>query len=665
MNISLSASGQISSPTYPVYRSDIDGLRAIAVLSVVGFHAWPQFLPGGFIGVDVFFVISGFLISTIIFKASDKDIFSLKEFYLRRIRRIFPALLIVLIACYLCGWVTLLADDFKQLGLHIGAGAAFLSNFLLWHETGYFDKAAEAKPLLHLWSLGIEEQFYVFWPTLLYFAYTKKLNRLSLVILVFLVSFVLCAGRIPAGREAVFYSPISRMWELAIGSVLAHLTLHRPLALQELGRRLDKNLAAVVYSAPQPMGKTLRDMTSVLGIACIAAALTILDRTKLFPGWWALLPTVGAFLLIAAGPAALVNRTLLSNRLMQGVGLISFPLYLWHWPLLSFASRNSNWILTDRLRFGVVALSIVLAWAVWALVEQPIRRGGRLKIQAAVLAALMFVVGGVGLYTYKNGGFAFRWSALQNIAGMQVDYRALLRIGTCELEFTYQNETSFGDCTHHAQIENSGSIIDWGDSLASSLYPGLVDRYGKEFSVTQLTTGGCPALLNYMNENCMRINAYVLDRGIKERSSRVVLAGLWGHYGKIGAQLGSDWHRLGDTIKRLKAGGVTRIDLVGPFPQWNNTLADLLVQASRDDKVHHDVPTRMLIGLEPGTADLDREMREFAAAAGVNYLSAYEIMCNDEGCLTRLGDTAESLTAFDYVHLTAAGAKYMVSRFPD
>lgn len=152
--------------SHPKYRPDIDGLRAIAILSVVVFHAFPSWIKGGFIGVDVFFVISGFLISTIIFENLDKGTFSLTEFYARRIKRIFPALILVLVACFAFGWFALLADEYQQLGKHIAGGAAFISNFVLWDESGYFDNAADTKPLLHLWSLGVEEQFYIIWPLL-------------------------------------------------------------------------------------------------------------------------------------------------------------------------------------------------------------------------------------------------------------------------------------------------------------------------------------------------------------------------------------------------------------------------------------------------------------------------------------------------------------------
>jgi peptidoglycan/LPS O-acetylase OafA/YrhL len=168
---------------HPKYRPDIDGLRAIAVLSVIAFHAFPNWAVGGFTGVDIFFVISGYLISTIIFDNLDKGTFSFGDFYGRRIKRIFPALLTVLITCYLFGWLTLLADEFKQLGKHLVAGAGFVSNLVLWSEAGYFDNSAETKPLLHLWSLGIEEQFYLIWPILLWLGYKRKFNLLTLTLI--------------------------------------------------------------------------------------------------------------------------------------------------------------------------------------------------------------------------------------------------------------------------------------------------------------------------------------------------------------------------------------------------------------------------------------------------------------------------------------------------
>lgn len=191
--------------THPKYRADIDGLRAIAVLSVVIFHAFPTMLPGGFVGVDIFFVISGFLISSIILGSLIENKFSFTQFYTSRIKRIFPALILVLVLSHAFGWFALLSDEYKQLGKHIASGAGFMSNFTLWHESGYFDNTAETKPLLHLWSLGIEEQFYIIWPLTLWIAWKYKTNILTLTLTLATGSLLFNPYHIKQDSTATFF----------------------------------------------------------------------------------------------------------------------------------------------------------------------------------------------------------------------------------------------------------------------------------------------------------------------------------------------------------------------------------------------------------------------------------------------------------------------------
>jgi len=320
------------------YRPDIDGLRAVAILSVVGFHIFPEKIPGGFTGVDIFFVISGFLISTIIFSSLERDRFSLVEFYIRRIRRIFPALILVMIVCLAVGWFALIAYDFKPLGLHIAAGAGFVSNYVLWKESGYFDRAATAKPLLHLWSLAVEEQFYIFWPLLLSFVWKKKWRFISIVIGIAIFSFAINIYLTGSYQNASFYLPVARFWELMTGGVLAFIVLHRP-----------------------DLNSRYKNGQSVLGIALVALGVVLLNKQSAFPGWWALLPSIGAFLIISAGPEACLNRTLFSFKPMVWIGLISYPLYLWHWPILSYL-RITRGEPSLKLKIFVIGISILLAW---------------------------------------------------------------------------------------------------------------------------------------------------------------------------------------------------------------------------------------------------------------------------------------------------------------
>ncbi len=342
------------------YRADIDGLRAIAVLAVIGFHAFPAWVPGGFVGVDIFFVISGYLISTIILTAVNAGRFSFATFYARRIRRIFPALIAVLAACYAAGWFLLYADRFEQLGKHIAGGAGFVANYVLWNEAGYFDADADTKPLLHLWSLGIEEQFYLVWPLMVFVAWKARLNLIALTIAIFILSSYWNVEGIRRDLVGTFYSPWTRFWELTAGSALAAIVTDQHTWLGVKFRALYDGLRSRA---------SVRDAIAIAGLVLAMGAVFGLDRSRHYPGLWALLPVVGAFVMIAAGPEAWLNRTVLSQRVLVGIGLISYPLYLWHWPLLSFARLLTAETPPPAVRAALIAAAFVLAWLTYKLIE--------------------------------------------------------------------------------------------------------------------------------------------------------------------------------------------------------------------------------------------------------------------------------------------------------
>jgi peptidoglycan/LPS O-acetylase OafA/YrhL len=403
------------------YRPDIDGLRALAVLSIVIFHAFPAWMKGGFIGVDVFFVISGFLISTIIFENLDRGTFSFAEFYARRIKRIFPALLLVLIASFAFGWFALLADEYKQLGKHIAAGAGFVSNFILWGEAGYFDNSADTKPLLHLWSLGIEEQFYIVWPFVLWLAWKRKFNLLTLTILVAFVSFYLNLKGIKKDAVATFYSPQTRFWELLTGSILAWLSLFKKDAFTHYKLKADGWLAKLIYRETVDIdGKTLSSVISFVGCLLLAYGFWRITKDVSFPGKWTLVPVLGAVLIITAGSKAWINRTILSSKIAVWFGLISFPLYLWHWPILSFARIVESEVPSRNIRIAAIVLSIVLAWLTYKIVEHPLRFGNYNKIKVTALIVLMTIVGYVGYNTYEKNGLEFRNAMLKVSAAKEL-----------------------------------------------------------------------------------------------------------------------------------------------------------------------------------------------------------------------------------------------------
>ena len=346
-----SSSRQGAGPSHALdYRPDIDGLRAVAVIAVLFYHAWPNWFHSGFVGVDIFFVISGFLITTIIARQLEAGRFSIGDFYVRRIRRIFPALTLMLLVTLACAWALLLHDEFLQIGRHALAGAGFVSNLLLWHEAGYFDNAGTTKPLLHLWSLGVEEQFYIVWPLLLWAVYKLRARFLWVAGAIFVVSMTVNLHMVDSNPVGAFFSPVSRFWELMSGGVAAYLTLHHKERFTPYAHWL-----------------------SLAGALLLALSFWLISPQALFPGYWALLPVGGSFLLVMAGPDGIVNRRLLGRRPMSAVGLVSYPLYLWHWPLLSFGFIVYGQKPPMLVKAALLAAACVLAALTYRLLELPLR----------------------------------------------------------------------------------------------------------------------------------------------------------------------------------------------------------------------------------------------------------------------------------------------------
>jgi peptidoglycan/LPS O-acetylase OafA/YrhL len=448
------SAGSVNLSHHPKYRPDIDGLRAIAVLAVVLFHAFPALIPGGFIGVDIFFVISGFLITGILARELEHGKFTFGGFYARRIRRIFPSLLLVMAACLAFAWFALFPDELKQLGLHLAGGAGFVSNLVLWQEVGYFDRGADAKPLLHLWSLAIEEQFYIVWPVVLLLASKMRLKLLLVSAALALLSFAVNVAGIAAFPDATFYSPASRAWELLLGAVLA-CSVHRKQAF-----------AALAISP---------NARSAAGALLLAIGLALITREHQFPGWYALLPAVGTLLMLGAGPQAWFNRIVLSNRLLVWFGLISYPLYLWHWPLLSFAHIVESGTPAPQLRAGLVVLAIALAWLTWRFVERPLRFG-RGRYNVAMLAGLMVALAAAGGHLWNHGGMPDRDAIVDNARHQ----KSLVMVEDTQNAAACKKRYGFDSMYKYCLLARPGdapTAVLIGDSHAYHVVAGLTKHY--------------------------------------------------------------------------------------------------------------------------------------------------------------------------------------------
>ena len=646
--------------TIPAYRRDIDGLRAVAVLLVVGFHAFPRAIQGGFIGVDIFFVISGYLISTILFKNFEQNDHDLITFYQRRIRRIFPALVAVLITALALGWFGLLPDEFAQLGRHVLGGTAFISNFILWHESGYFDNVAETKPLLHLWSLGVEEQFYIFYPVILWIASKCRLNLLIVTLAIAIGSFGLNLHASDTDPVGDFFSPQTRFWELMIGSVLAYVNLHWPHVI--------KVRSATRFQHMNPLA-----VCSILGFILIVIAGLKINRNVAFPGAWALLPTFGAALLILAGPNAPVNRVLLSSRLAVWFGKISYPLYLWHWLFLSIAHVKISATPSLSYRGLLVGLSVLLAWITYRFIERPLRFGPRGGIKAFGLTIALALTGFAGYLVDHTEGFPIRIADRKDFLDFFDNTRPAWNyferegiLKTLRDDCNFYNldayraghssnipRTAISKTCHQKQHPEKHTVLVWGDSHAQHLYHGLERFLPADWELLIVSSSGClanpNATIDYPDNYCGHSN-YVAIQTIKEARPEVVV---------VAQNIGHSAESMREIARSLLRMGVGRVIFPGPTPHWTSDLPRVI---ARDLWPNTPQRTKRALDMEIMAAD-ERLKTETAGDLNFTYLSIIDVFCNEDGCLTYLGqDRMKGITSADYGHLTPAASEYLAEK---
>lgn len=621
-----------------VYRPDIDGLRAIAVIAVIVYHAFPRVLPGGFAGVDIFFVISGYLITGIIDRDVREKKFSLGHFYMRRILRIFPALIMVVVATFIIGLVVMPVADMEALGANVKGAAIFIENFVLYGQiVGYFDPGAERLPLLHLWSLGIEEQYYIVWPLALLLMSRWPAQRLMIVSVLAVCSFAACLWTPASDAAWAFYSPTTRGWELLAGSGLALWT--------------PTGSAGAIRKVRSPL--------AIAGLSAVIFAFWVFDARSPWPGVRTMVPVIGAMALLVTDDTP-VHR-LLSLRWFVFVGLISYPLYLWHFPLIAFAKLHWDGPLPASLTFGLLAVSVWLAWLTYRFIERPIRFGSAAaKWRVAPLVAAMAAIWLVGMTAVDTRGLPMRFP--RQIQGLMLsgsETSVHWRRAKCLLLLQPASEFA-SECAG-----NGGHplVLVWGDSYGAALYPGLLHFAAERgYDVAQYTASACPPLIGYSLPErpfCKSINDDVLSRIGRLRADVVVLDATWGHAEPV---LREDLPR---TVAMLKALNVGRIVLMGPPPSWQGAgLSRNVLDYYR--QTGEVLPARSFYrSTDEWTRGRDRLLQEMSRELGIEYISVRDIFCNDDGCLTRIGPNDSELTAFDPGHLTVPGAIFLVSRSLD
>jgi peptidoglycan/LPS O-acetylase OafA/YrhL len=629
------------------YRPDIDGLRALAILLVIAYHYFG--LPGGYVGVDVFFVISGYLITGILLADLGGSRLSLLDFYARRVRRILPPLMLVIVATFFVGWVWLLPYDFRELCEEICAGTLYVFNFLLWHQSGYFDVSASIKPLLHLWSLAVEEQFYLVWPAFLMLANRWKRRTDLGIVAILVASFLINLMTIQDDQTAAFYSPLSRLWELASGGLLAQFEQLRDAARLQAGRDVEKAAWPVSYF---PM----------VGLLLILAGAVFYDSGSNFPGYLAAVPVVGAVLIVGGGASAWLNETFLALRPLVFVGKLSYSLYLWHWPVLVLAKLIYAGESFKYLNCACLALSGLLAWGTYYCCERPIR-----QISVSAGNAWKFLCVGVGS-SVIIAAFAFVMSSDMLVRTMDSkliakDYK--LPKNGCIAEGGDKRKTNTAVFAPCEVIRFPGRPVVFliGDSHAFSLYQGLQPYLdARQINLIEYSVAYCVPLSTMRNGTaCAGDYKYILDRIERDKPDLVILSAhhlRWLHV-REGEESPEYEKLVFRHMAELLHSGAQRVLVVGQVPIWGDSLPRILNEKYL--RFGQGVPTRMFTGLVPESIQIDDSMRSMSAKSGVPYYSVKDQLCNGQGCLTRVGeDLPEDLIVFDDGHMTTAGARFLV-----
>jgi peptidoglycan/LPS O-acetylase OafA/YrhL len=641
-----SAMGGVSAErTALKYRPDIDGLRAVAVLIVIAFHAQISRVPGGFVGVDVFFVISGYLISSIVFSEIASSRFSVISFYERRIRRIFPALFAVLAVCSVFAVIYLLPAELVNFGKSMLAATTSVSNIYFWRHSGYFDSPT-SQPLLHTWSLAVEEQFYVTFPLFLVLVRRFFSQRLrEAVVALFFISLLTSAVVVSHNKDTAFFMLHTRAWELLLGTILS------------LGM------------IPCLRSPWLRNLATLVGMGMIAFSALTFTPDTLFPGFSALLPCLGSALIIWAGEvgSSLVGAAL-SWRPLVFVGLISYSLYLWHWPIVvlrhmgilmgvsAITSRRYAALLSSHQfdMLVVFALSFVLAVLSWRFVETPFRKGP-LRLSGRPLFALagtvMFILLVFSSWTVMAGGFRGRFSAQALQVASELDGSGefnSMRTGTCFIttdnHFEQYNESV---CLH--EENGKGNYLLLGDSHSAMLWSALASSLDGA-NVMQASTAACsPSLSPYGSVDCKKMMTYIFQSYLPTHPvQRLFVIGRWQQ---------KDLYGLTTVITWAKQHQVP-VTVFGPVPEYDGPLPRLLAYSIAWHKPglasHHLVPS-----LEA----LDAEMQSMARNIWhVPYISLYREICGGRGCAEYV-DAAHTIPMMgDANHLSPFGAEFVVRR---
>lgn len=630
------------------YRREIDGLRALAVLAVIGFHAGIQPFSGGFLGVDVFFVISGYLITSILLADKASGSLSLARFYERRARRILPALFFVVIATIVPAYLLAFPEQLREFGQSLVYISFFASNILFWLRSGYFGGPAEENPLLHTWSLAVEEQFYIVFPLLVIILWRLKLRALGYVLAIVLVASLslaeFAARFVPVAN---FFLAPSRAWELLAGAIFA--------------------IAYIERSLDAHWSPTANNILSLFGLLLIVASFFMFDRNTPTPSLWTTIPVFGTALVLFFSRGDTIANRILGHRWLVGIGLISYSLYLWHQPLFAFARLRGDIALTPPIIAIVVLLTALLSVLTWKFVEVPFRTRGVLTrsqvFALSIVVSVLIAIAGYGLKSYDTFKYPYTEAQLAMLDWGKYRFSEIYRARRCLLDQNQVAREFAPECT--AVKAGSGRpLLVWGDSHAASMSPGIRTVFDGT-DVLQLTASACPPLIGFAihsTPNCVGINEYVLRTISSDlKNPIVILAANWSYY----AQFANFFQYFEQTMKVLDAKGIEAV-VVGSLPQWTPSLPKLAVRTMGEL-----APATYLFSSQAkNLSELDQRLLKISLASRRRFIALIPDLCHGSDCLAFLEQSDGRVPmAWDYGHLTEIGsvhvAKILAARLCD
>jgi peptidoglycan/LPS O-acetylase OafA/YrhL len=633
------------------YRREIDGLRALAVLPVIFFHAGFQTFSGGFVGVDVFFVISGYLITSIIVAEKQANTFTLINFYERRARRILPALFVVVFFCLPFAWFWLIPQDMKSFSQSLVAVFGFASNFFFWKKSGYFEPSTELNPLLHTWSLAIEEQYYLFFPFFLMLMWRFGKHTILLTFGIVAV-FSLAAAQWGSATmpTPTFYLLPTRGWELLIGAFVAFY-----------------------FSSDNKTQPTriASEAGGVIGLLMLIYSIFVFDRSTPFPSLYTLIPTIGTALIILFSTRQTVIGKLLGNKLFVSVGLISYSAYLWHQPLFAFARYRSLEEPSKLILSSLVIAAVVLAFFSWKYVEIPFRnkiRFNRKKIYTyATLGSTLFIA--IGLVGSFNEGFSNRFINIESILPTQSNDKQ--RINECFLVNSNVDVLNTAKCLGEKKRKKFNVLL-LGDSHAASLYPGLQAFLDKnDVSLGMVTAAYCLPLVENFPKNtsitatsrCEQINQETNKLIESQKFDLVIISSFILELG-----FKDDWQwtypgYYGSYIEKIKSiNSITKVLVVGEFVVWPNGLPMSVYKeiAYKNIKSLSEIQQYSAFGLDKKLFDVDEKLKADFSAARISYISIVDGLCKNFACMRFVfSESGPKLISPDYGHLGLEASEYI------